>query len=154
MRGCDRSTNSKRPKMRAEKLSLIDQTRIDKWLWAARFFKTRQIAIDAINAGRVHVNDERVKPAKTIKVGDVLLVRKPPYEWRIVVMSVAEKRVAAKLAETFYAETEESLLARESLRKELKDLPPPVFPGRPTKKDRRVIDKFIAGQNKHDDAFD
>jgi ribosome-associated heat shock protein Hsp15 len=133
---------------------MLVSVRIDKWLIASRFFKTRQVAIDAINAGRVCVNDERVKPAKTIKVGDELLVRKPPYEWRIVVMSVAEKRVSAKIAETFYRETEESLLARESLRKELKDLPPPVFPGRPTKKDRRVIDKFIAGQNSHDDAFD
>jgi ribosome-associated heat shock protein Hsp15 len=133
---------------------MLVSVRIDKWLIASRFFKTRQVAIDAINAGRVCVNDERVKPAKTIKVGDELLVRKPPYEWRIVVMSVAEKRVSAKIAETFYRETEESLLARESLRKELKDLPPPVFPGRPTKKDRRVIDKFIAGQKYHDDAFD
>ena len=112
------------------------------------------ISVPESNAGRVCVNDERVKPAKTIKVGDELLVRKPPYEWRIVVMSVAEKRVSAKIAETFYRETEESLLARESLRKALKDVPPPVFPGRPTKKDRRVIDKFIAGQNNHDDAFD
>jgi ribosome-associated heat shock protein Hsp15 len=133
---------------------MLVSVRIDKWLIASRFFKTRQVAIDAINAGRVCVNDERVKPAKTIKVGDELLVRKPPYEWRIVVMSVAEKRVSAKIAETFYRETEESVLARESLRTELKDLPPPVFPGRPTKKDRRVIDKFIAGQNNHDDAFD
>lgn len=133
---------------------MLVSVRIDKWLIASRFFKTRQVAIDAINAGRVCVNDERVKPAKTIKVGDELLVRKPPYEWRIVVMSVAEKRVSAKIAETFYRETEESLLARESLRKELKDLPPPVLPGRPTKKDRRVIDKFIAGQKYHDDAFD
>jgi ribosome-associated heat shock protein Hsp15 len=133
---------------------MLVSVRIDKWLIASRFFKTRQIAIDAINAGRVSVNDERVKPAKMIKLGDELLVRKPPYEWRIVVMSVAEKRVAAKIAETYYHETEESVLARESLRKELKDLPPPVFPGRPTKKDRRVIDKFIAGQNNHDDTFD
>jgi ribosome-associated heat shock protein Hsp15 len=132
----------------------MEQTRIDKWLWSARFFKTRQIAIDAINAGRVYVNDERVKPAKTVKVGDAILVRKPPYEWCIVVTSVAEKRVAAKIAQTFYTETQDSLAARESLRKELKDLPPPVFPGRPTKKDRRVIDKFIAGQKYHDDAFD
>jgi ribosome-associated heat shock protein Hsp15 len=133
---------------------MLVSVRIDKWLIASRFFKTRQVAIDAINAGRVCVNDERVKPAKTIKVGDELLVRKPPYEWRIVVMSVAEKRVAAKIAESYYHETEESRLARESLRKERKDLPLPVFPGRPTKKDRRVIDKFIAGQNNHDDAFD
>ncbi len=125
--------------------------RIDKWLWSARFFKTRQIAIDAINAGRVHINDERVKPAKTVKVGDTVLVRKPPYEWCIVVTGLAEKRGAAKVAETMYAETEASVLARESLRKELKDLPPPVFPGRPTKRDRRVIDKFFATQADHDD---
>lgn len=133
---------------------MLASVRIDKWLIAARFFKTRQIAVDAINAGRVCVNDERVKPAKTIKVGDELLVRKPPYEWRIVVDNIAEKRVAAKIAETYYRETEASVLARESLRKELKELPPPVFPGRPTKKDRRVIDKFFAGQHQHDDAFD
>ncbi|MBC7622476.1 MAG: RNA-binding S4 domain-containing protein [Aeromicrobium sp.] len=133
---------------------MLASVRIDKWLIASRFFKTREIAIDAINARRVYVNDERVKPAKSIKVGDVLLVRKPPYEWRIVVTNLAEKRVAAKLAETFYRETEDSVLARESLRKELADLPPSVFPGRPTKKDRRVIDKFFAAQNKHDDAFD
>ncbi len=129
----------------------LSSVRVDKWLWSARFFKTRQVAIDAINAGRVYVNDERVKPAKTVKVGDRVLVRKPPYEWCIVVEALAEKRGAAKVAETMYAETTASLLARESLRKELKDLPPPVFPGRPTKKDRRVIDKFFASQAEHDD---
>jgi ribosome-associated heat shock protein Hsp15 len=137
--------------MKQDILALAN-VRIDKWLWSARFFKTRQIAIDAINAGRVHVNDERVKPAKTVKLGDHVVVRKPPYEWRIVVTGLAEKRGAAKVAETMYAETEESALARESLRKELKDLPPPVFAGRPTKKDRRVIDKFIAHQSDHDDS--
>jgi ribosome-associated heat shock protein Hsp15 len=133
---------------------MLVSVRIDKWLIASRFFKTRQIAIDAINAGRIYVNVERVKPAKMIRVGDELLVRKPPYEWRIVVMCIAEKRVAAKIAESYYHETEESRLARESLRKERKDLPLPVFPGRPTKKDRRVIEKFIAGQKYHDDALD
>jgi ribosome-associated heat shock protein Hsp15 len=127
-------------------------TRIDKWLWAARLFKTRQIAIDAINAGRVSVNDERVKPAKMVKVGDHVLVRKPPYEWRIVVLSLGEKRVSAKLAESMYSEAEASVLARESLRKELKDMPPPVFAGRPTKKDRRVIDQFFARQGGPDDV--
>jgi ribosome-associated heat shock protein Hsp15 len=130
----------------------IASVRLDKWLWSARFFKTRQIAIDAINAGRVHVNDERVKPAKTIKPGDQIAVRKPPYEWRIVVLGLAEKRGAAKIAESMYAETPESQAARESLRKELKEMPPPLFPGRPTKKDRRVIEHFFASQQDHDDA--
>jgi len=137
--------------MATEKGTSLENVRVDKWLWAARLFKTRQIAIDAITAGRVHVNDERVKPAKTIKVGDRILVRKPPYEWTIVVTGLAEKRGAAKVAETMYSETPDSVSARDTLRKELKDLPPPVFPGRPTKKDRRVIDKFFANQAGHDD---
>ncbi len=137
--------------MASEKKTSMENVRVDKWLWAARLFKTRQIAIDAIAAGRVYVNDERVKPAKTIKVGDRILVRKPPYEWAIVVAGLAEKRGAAKVAEAMYGETPESVTAREALRKELKDLPPPVFPGRPTKKDRRVIDKFFARQAGHDD---
>ena len=137
--------------MASETRASLASVRVDKWLWAARLFKTRQIAIDAIAAGRVYVNDERVKPAKTINVGDRILVRKPPCEWAIVVLGLAEKRGAAKIAETMYRETSESVLARELLRKELKDLPPPVFPGRPTKKDRRVIDKFFARQTGHDD---
>ena len=130
---------------------LLASIRVDKWLWAARLFKTRQIAIDAIAAGRVHVNEARIKPANSVNVGDRILVRKPPYEWAIVVTGLAEKRGAAKIAETMYRETPESVLARELRRKELKDLPPPVFPGRPTKKDRRVIDKFFARQAGHDD---
>ncbi len=130
----------------------LGSVRVDKWLHAARLFKTRQVAVDAINAGRVQVNDERVKPARTIKVGDTLLVRKPPYEWRIVVNGLAEKRGSAKVAEAMYTETPASIAVRESLRKELKDAPPPIFSGRPTKKDRRVIDKFFAHQVGHDDS--
>jgi ribosome-associated heat shock protein Hsp15 len=125
-------------------------TRIDKYLWATRFFKTRQLAIDAVNAGRVYVNDERVKPAKMVKVGDQIVVRKPPYEWTIVVLGLAEKRGAAQLAQTLYAETAESVLARESLKKELKDMPPPLFPGRPTKKDRRTLEKFFDSNDQYD----
>ena len=125
----------------------LQTTRIDKWLWAARFFKTRQLAIDAINAGRVQVNDERVKPAKVIKVDDTIIVRKPPYESAIVVMKLAEKRGSAEIAATLYRETEASVLARESLKKELKDMPPPLFPGRPTKKDRRTLEKFFDTQH-------
>ncbi len=135
---------------------MVDTTdsaiRIDKWLWAARLFKTRQLAIDAVNAGRVHVNDDRVKPSRNVKIGDTVAVRKPPYEWCIVVTGIAEKRGAAKIAETLYAETEPSILAREILRKELKELPPPLFAGRPTKKDRRTIDKFFTHQLGNDDS--
>ncbi len=130
----------------------LASVRVDIWLFSTRLFKTRQIAVDAINAGRVVVNDERIKPSKVIKPGDTLLVRKPPYEWRIVVNGLAEKRGSAKVAEAMYTETPASIALRESLRKELKAAPPPIFPGRPTKKDRRTIDKFFAHQVGHDDS--
>jgi ribosome-associated heat shock protein Hsp15 len=129
----------------------MDSVRIDKFLWAARFFKTRQLAIDAVNAGRIHVNDERVKPAKTIKVGDQILVRKPPYDWVIMVRALAEKRGNADFAATLYDETAASVVMRNDLRKELKDLPPPLFDGRPTKKDRRTIDKFLRSQQSQEE---
>jgi ribosome-associated heat shock protein Hsp15 len=129
-------------------------TRIDKYLWAARFFKTRQLAIDAISAGRILVNDERIKPAKMVKMADAIIVRKPPYEWGIVVTGLAEKRGAAAFALTLYRETEASILARESLKKELKDMPPPLFPGRPTKKDRRTLEKFFVSQHAQNDSQD
>ena len=116
--------------------------RLDKWLWAARFFKTRQMAIDAINAGRVDVNNERAKPAKTIRLQDVLLLRKPPFAFHLVVKNIAEKRGSAVIARGFYAETAESIAAREMLQRERRDLPPPVFKGRPTKQDRRALENF------------
>jgi len=121
-------------------------SRIDKYLWAARFYKTRQLAIDAISAGRVEVNGERVKPARMVKVGEVILVRKPPYESTIIITLLSEKRGAASLALMLYRETEVSVLAREALKKELKDLPPPLFVGRPTKKDRRTLERFFDHQ--------
>ena len=116
--------------------------RIDKWLWAARFFKTRQLAVDAINAGRVEVNGERVKPAKTVKPGDRLLVRKPPVEYRLVVNAVAEKRGSAIVAKTLFEESLESVAAREKVVAELRERPPPLFRGRPTKKDRRTLEQW------------
>jgi len=129
-------------------------TRIDKYLWAARFFKTRQLAIDAINAGRVEVNGERVKPARMVKVGEVILVRKPPYESTIIVALLLEKRGAASVAMTLYRETDVSVLARKALKKELEDLPPPLFAGRPTKKDRRTLEKFFVTQHAQIDTRD
>ena len=116
--------------------------RLDKWLWAARFFKTRQMAIDAINAGRVDVNNERAKPAKTIRLNDVLLLRKPPFAFHLVVKSMADKRGSAVIARSLYTETPDSIAARASLLREQRDLPPPVFKGRPTKQDRRALENF------------
>ncbi|MBL8520129.1 MAG: RNA-binding S4 domain-containing protein [Betaproteobacteria bacterium] len=126
--------------------------RLDKWLWAARLFKTRQLAIEAIEMGRVEVAGERVKPAKTVHVGDALLVRRPPYEMHLIVRAVAEQRVAAPIARTYYDETPASRQARERLAAELSALPPPVFSGRPTKRDRRAIEKWHRHADAPDDA--
>ena len=120
----------------------LDAVRIDKWLWVARFFKTRQLSIDAINAGRVEVNGERVKPSKSIKPGDRLLLRKPPVEYQLVVTAVAEKRGSAVTAKTLFAESAESVAVREKVVAELRDMPPPLFRGRPTKKDRRTLARW------------
>jgi len=122
------------------------QVRLDKWLWAARFYKTRQIAIDAILAGRVEVNGERAKPAKAIRLADALMIRKPPYGFHISVQQLAEKRGAARIAQTMYVETAQSIAAREQLRAEIREMPAPVFRGRPTKRDRRTMDKFMDQQ--------
>ena len=120
----------------------LDAVRIDKWLWVARFFKTRQLSIDAINAGRVEVNGERVKPSKSIKPGDHLLLRKPPVEYQLVVTAVAEKRGSAVIAKTLFVESAESVAVREKVVAELRDMPPPLFRGRPTKKDRRTLERW------------
>ena len=120
----------------------LDAVRIDKWLWVARFFKTRQLSIDAINAGRVEANGERVKPSKSIKPGDHLLLRKPPVEYQLVVTAVAEKRGSAVIAKTLFVESAESVAVREKVVAELRDMPPPLFRGRPTKKDRRTLERW------------
>jgi ribosome-associated heat shock protein Hsp15 len=117
--------------------------RLDKWLWAARLFKTRQIAVDAINAGRVEVNGERAKPAKNVRVKDSLIVRKPPYVFHLDVTGLSEKRGSAIVARTLFSETEASIAARQQLTAELREMPPPLFKGRPTKQDRRALEKFL-----------
>lgn len=119
-----------------------ESIRLDKWLWVARFFKTRQLAIDAINAGRVEVNGERMKPAKTVKPGDHLLLRKPPLQYLLVVTAVADKQGSATVARTLFSESAESIAARAKVAAELRDMPPPLFRGRPTKKDRRTLEQW------------
>jgi ribosome-associated heat shock protein Hsp15 len=117
--------------------------RLDKWLWAARFFKTRRLAVEAIEGGRVSVNGDRAKPAKELRVGDELAVRRPPFEHRVVVKALAERRGPASVAAGLYVETEESRARRTVLAAEMKALPQPRFPGRPTKKTRRDYERWL-----------
>lgn len=118
--------------------------RLDKWLWAARFFKTRTLAAESIDAGRVEVNGERAKRSRAITVGDRLRIRKPPFEQAIEVLGESEQRGPASVAQTLYAESAESVKARETLKSQMKALGPPVFreKGKPGKKERRAIDKW------------
>ena len=117
--------------------------RLDKWLWAARFFKTRRLAVEAIEGGRVSVNGERAKPAKEVKPGDELSVRRPPFEPRIVVRGLALQRGSAALAARLYEDTEESRARRAVLAAEMKAAPQPRFKGRPTKKTRRDYEAWL-----------
>jgi ribosome-associated heat shock protein Hsp15 len=119
-------------------------TRIDKWLWAARFFKTRGAATEAVLGGRVHVNGERVKPAKDVGLGDTIEVTVAERKWTIVVRGVADKRGSAAIAATLYEETPESIAAREQRTLEHK-LSRPLgadLGARPTKQDRRRLERL------------
>lgn len=123
-----------------------DRVRIDKWLWAARFFKTRSLATEAVDGGKVEVNGEHAKPSKLIKPGDEIRLRLGPYEHILTVRALGERRGPASVAQTLYEETEASIQAREKLSTQLR-LAPAAFvyeeKGRPTKKDRRDLTKFI-----------
>ena len=121
-----------------------DRLRVDKWLWAARFFKTRSLAADAVDGGKVHVNGERVKPAKTLKAGDALAIRIGPYAWNVVVLGLSDRRGPAPEAQKLYSEGEESRLARETVAAQVRAARPtnPLHKGRPTKKARRDIDRL------------
>ncbi|HYD55223.1 MAG TPA: S4 domain-containing protein [Gemmatimonadaceae bacterium] len=123
-----------------------ERVRIDKWLWAARFFKTRSLATDAVDGGKVELNGEGAKPSKLVKVGDEIRLRLGPYEHRLIVRGLAERRGPASVAQALYEETEESRRAREKTAEQLK-MAPAAFvwedKGRPTKKDRRELQRFI-----------
>ena len=117
--------------------------RIDKWLWAARFFKTRTVAADAIAAGHVTVQGERAKPARTLKVGDEVVVRRAPFEHAVTVKALSERRGPAREAAALYEETEESRARRTALAAQMKAQPQPRFKGRPTKKTRRDYERWL-----------
>lgn len=118
--------------------------RLDKWLWAARFFKTRSLAQHAVAAGRVKLNGDRTKPAHEVKLGDAVVVRVADYEWQIKVKALSDKRGPAEQARKLYEETKESRTERER-RMDLRRWgtePAATLKGRPTKRDRRLIEKL------------
>lgn len=126
----------------------IEKYRIDKWISAARFFKTRSLAAEAIDRGRVILNGHRVKPAKVVAVGDMLTIRINNYQYTIEILALSNKRGSATQAQQLYSETEESRKQRELLSVRLKAQPQPMFTrGRPTKRDRREIERLISSQN-------
>jgi ribosome-associated heat shock protein Hsp15 len=124
-----------------------EKFRLDKWLWAARFFKTRAVAAEAIESGKVEVNGDRPKRGKAVKVGDLIRVRLGPYEHHVVVRALSARRGPAAQAQLLYEETEASLQARSLLAERLKAAPPPLFTekGRPSKKERRDLRRLKDG---------
>lgn len=119
--------------------------RIDKWLWASRFFKTRSLASQAVTGGKVTINGQRVKPAKPVAIGDVLTIRKGQVEQTVTVLGLAGKRGPAKIARTLYEESADSILQREAERRERQlFMAGRKMPDKkPGKKDRRKIREFI-----------
>ena len=129
-----------------QKQAEAGKLRIDKWLWAARFFKTRSLAIAAIEAGKVEVNETRVKPAKTIDISDLVAIRLGPYQFVVEVLALSDKRGPAPQAQKLYKETDESAKRREELAFQRKaQAQNETREGRPTKKERRDFDKFESG---------
>jgi ribosome-associated heat shock protein Hsp15 len=121
----------------------IEKFRIDKWLYAARFFKTRSLAADAVERGKVHINGTRIKPAKTVSIGDTLTIRIAHYQYEIKVLTLSNKRGSASEAQKLYQETDASRQAREMFAEQIKVQSQQFYiKGRPTKRDRREIERF------------
>ena len=128
----------------------METVRIDKWLWAARFFKTRSLATDAVAGGHVRINGERVKPSKDVRPADVVEVRIGEVRWTVVVAGVAERRGPASVAATLYEETPDSLAARQRHAAERRLARPPGadLGPRPTKQDRRRLEALRRSQRR------
>lgn len=122
----------------------MDKTRIDKWLWAARFFKTRSLATEAVNRGHVQIDKQDVKPARDVRVGDVLTIWQAQVQRTVEVMGISEQRGAAPVAQQLYAETPESMEKRAKAAEQRRLSPEPALAmehGRPTKRNRRDLEK-------------
>ncbi|MCW9047997.1 MAG: S4 domain-containing protein [Gammaproteobacteria bacterium] len=125
-------------------MSIEEQQRLDKWLWAARFFKTRSLAAEAVSGGKVHLNGDRVKPSRNIKPGDSLQITRGQYEFNITIEALNKNRRPASEAQLLYIESEESIHKRKELAQTLKILNAntPHTVKRPSKKQRRQIVRF------------
>ena len=127
----------------------MDKLRIDKWLWAARFYKTRSLATEEIDKGRVRINDAEVKPAKEVKVGDTVALRQGPLTRTCVVRGISDKRGGAPAAQLLYEELQASIQLREQLAEQHRLEPASAQEhGRPTKRDRRSLDKVSNWSNR------
>ncbi len=135
-----------------DQTTAVNKVRIDKWLWAARFFKTRSLAKQAIDGGKVHVDGQRVKASKELTIGLMLQIRQGFDEREVVVKALSEQRRSAPEAALLYEETTESLARRElsTQQRKLASALQPVSDGRPTKKQRRQIHQFKQSQNPWD----
>jgi ribosome-associated heat shock protein Hsp15 len=129
-------------------VTAVGGVRLDKWLWAARFFKTRSLAARAVEAGKVQVNGDRAKRSKTLQLGDQVRVRIGPFEHLVAVRNVSEHRGPAVVAATLFEETPASRRAREALAAQLRLAKVPRFEGkgRPTKRDRRRLDRLTSSE--------
>lgn len=126
--------------------SVSDSTvRLDKWLWATRFFKTRALASAAVTGGKVHANGQRLKPARSVKRGDCYSIRRGYEIFEVIVVELSERRGSASVAQMLYRETEASVARRAAEAEKLKlaRLQRPLSSGRPDKKQRRKIRQFI-----------
>lgn len=124
-----------------------EKFRIDKWLCAARFFKTRALAADAVECGKVHINGARVKPAKTVVARDMLTINIGQKQYEVEVLALSNRRGPASDAQKLYRETDASRQRREAMAAQLKAQPQPFFfKGRPTKRDRREMERFKKGK--------
>jgi ribosome-associated heat shock protein Hsp15 len=122
----------------------MEKLRIDKWLWAARFYKTRSLAVDEIDKGRVRINDQEAKPSREVKVGDTVTLRQGPVIRTLVVRGISSQRGGAPVAQQLYEETGESLRLKAEAAEQRRLGSEPANSqehGRPTKRDRRTIDK-------------
>lgn len=117
------------------------RVRLDKWLWAARFYKTRALSAEAIGAGKVEVNGERAKRSRLVQTGDTMRIRMGPFEHIIHVTGVSGVRGSASIAATLYRETDDSKKAREAMSLHVRAMNANTDSGRPSKKDRREIEK-------------
>lgn len=120
------------------------EIRLDKWLWAARFFKTRALATEAVKSGKIEVNGHKPKPARSVHIHDELRIQRGPFTYYVTVVSVSGQRGPTTAAARLYQESAESVSGREALALELRAqaLTQPRFPGRPSKRDRRRIVRF------------